>query len=165
MNKDSDKIIIREYKIEDIEEISTIVTRNLFEVNIKDYGEEMMKEHAKSFSKENILHSHIEKREKVYVAIKEGEVVGTAGIAKPWNNNPGEYWILTVFVKPENHGQGIGKKLIEKVEEYAKSIEAKKLVIPASITGNEFYYKLGYTYKDNKKELNEEQMYMMEKML
>ena len=54
---------------------------------------------------------------------------------------------------------------IEKVEEYAKSIEAKKLVIPASITGNEFYYKLGYTYKDNKKELNEEQMYIMEKML
>ena len=124
-----------------------------------------MKELLKNIGITEVGYYSKEKREKVYVAIKEGEVVGTAGIAKPWNNNPGEYWILTVFVKPENHGQGIGKKLIEKVEEYAKSIEAKKLVIPASITGNEFYYKLGYTYKDNKKELNEEQMYIMEKML
>lgn len=41
----------------------------------------------------------------------------------------------------------------------------KKLIIPASITAHEFYYKLGYRYKDGKKELNDEDMYIMEKSL
>jgi GNAT superfamily N-acetyltransferase len=123
-----------------------------------------MKEHAKMFSKENISQT-FKNREKVFVALKGNRIVGTAGLEAAWSKNPGEYWVLTVFIEPEYQGQGIGRKLIEKVEEYAKSIEAKKLVVPASITGNEFYYKLGYTYKDNKKELNEEKMYIMEKIL
>lgn len=158
------EVIIREYKNEDLEDICNIITRNLLEVNVKDYGEEMVKEHAKNFSKENIT-TTFQNREKVYVALKNGRIVGTAGIEQAWSKTPGEYWILTVFVKPENHGQGIGRKLIKRIEEYAKSIKAKKLVIPASIAGNEFYYKLGYTYKDNKKELNEEGLYIMEKTL
>ena len=61
--------------------------------------------------------------------------------------------------------EGIGKSLINKVEEYAKEINAKKLVVPASITACEFYHKLGYEYANGKKELNEEQMYIMEKLM
>lgn len=163
-NLDSEEVVIRECKKEDLEELSNIVTRNLLEINAKDYGEEMMREHAKSFSKENIANS-LKNREKVYVALKNGELIGTAGIEESWSKEPGVYYILTVFVKPENHGQGIGRRLIERVEEHAKSINVKKLIVPASITGNEFYYKLGYKYKDNKKELNEEKMYIMEKVL
>lgn len=159
-----DNIIIREYQVQDLDEISDIITKNLLEVNVKDYGEEMMKEHAKMFSKENISQT-FKDREEVFVALKDNKIVGTAGLEVAWSKNPGEYWILTVFVEPEYQGQGIGRKLIEKVEEHAKSIDAKKLVVPASITGNEFYYKLGYTYKNNKKELNEEKMYIMEKVL
>ena len=161
---DSDKVIIRECKKEDLEEISNIVTRNLLEINAKDYGEEMMKEHAKSFSKDNIADT-LKNRDMVYVALKKGKVIGTAGIEESWSKEPGVYYILTVFIKPENHGQGIGRKLIDKIEEYAKNINVKKLIVPASITGNEFYYKLGYSYKDNKKDLNEEKMYIMEKIL
>ena len=82
----------------------------------------------------------------------DDNVVGTAGIDKSWYSND-EYWILTVFIKPENHGQGIGKKLIEKIEEYATTLPVKKLIIPASITAHKFYYKLGYKYKDGKKNL------------
>lgn len=55
--------------------------------------------------------------------------------------------------------------LIEEIEKYAQKINAKKLVIPASIAGCEFYHKLGYEYKDGKKELNNDQMYIMEKYL
>ena len=154
---------IVEYDKKYIEQISKIIIQNLLTVNSKDYGMERVKKMAEDFTVEKLQNS-LSKRKKVFVALIDDNVVGTAGIDKSWYSDD-EYWILTVFVKPENHGQGIGKKLIGKIEEYATSLPIKKLVIPASITAHEFYYKLGYRYKDEKKELNDEDMYIMEKNL
>ena len=154
-------IEIKEYNETYVEQISTIVIRNLLEVNVKDYSVEKVQEMAKDFAVEK-LKDTLKNRKKVFVAIKNNEVVGTAGIDVSWYN-PDEYYILTVFVKPENHGEGIGRLLIKAIEDYAIHSNFKKLIIPASITAHEFYYKLGYRYKDNQKVLNEENMYLMEK--
>lgn len=161
---DLQETTIREFEAGDGPQVSQIVTRNLLEVNAKDYGKEMMEEHAKQFSKEQILET-FKDRIKIFAAEKNGEIFGTAGLAEDWSKEKGSYCILTVFVKPENQGQGIGRKLIEDIEEFAKTINAKKLTVPASIAGHQFYYKLGYRYKDDKKVLNEEGMYIMQKML
>lgn len=99
----------------------------MLEININDYGIEKVKEMAKDFEAKK-LNKTLINREKVYVALKDNEVVGTAGV-------------------------------------YTKQLPIKKLVVPASITAHEFYYKLGYRYKDGKKELNEENMYIMEKYI
>ena len=152
---------IVEYKERYLEQISNLIIQDLLTVNSNDYGIERVKKMAEDFTVEKLQNS-LSKRKKVFVALIDDNVVGTAGIDKSWYSDD-EYWILTVFVKPENHGQGIGKKLIEKVEEYATTLPVKKLIIPASITAHEFYYKLGYKYKDGKKELNDEDMYIMEK--
>ena len=79
--------------------------------------------------------------------------------------NADEYWILTVFVKPEHHGKGIGNLLIKTIESYAIKSNIKKLVVPSSITAHKFYYKLGYKYKHNIEKTNDENMYIMEKYL
>ena len=152
---------IVEYDEKYLEQISDIIIQDLLTINSKDYGIEEIKKMAEDFTVEKLQNS-LSKRKKVFVALIDDHVVGTAGIDKSWNSDD-EYWILTVFVKPENHGQGIGKKLIEKIEEFATTLPIKKLIIPASITAHEFYYKLGYKYKDGKKELNDEDMYIMEK--
>ena len=155
-------IEIKEYNENYVEQISTLITRNLLEINVKDYGVEKVQEMAKDFTVEK-LKDALKNRKKVFVAVKDNEVVGTAGIDVSWYN-PDEYYILTVFVKPENHGEGIGRLLIKAIEDYAIHSNFKKLIIPASITAHEFYYKLGYRYKDNQKVLNEENMYLMEKI-
>ena len=152
---------IVEYKEKYLEQISNVIIQDLLTVNINDYGIERVKKMAEDFTVEKLQNS-LSKRNKVFVALIDDNVVGTAGIDKSWYSDD-EYWILTVFVKPENYGQGIGKKLIKKIEEYATTLPVKKLIIPASITAHEFYYKLGYKYKDGKKELNDEDMYIMEK--
>lgn len=157
-------IEIKEYEEKYADEISEIVIRNLLEVNVQDYGKEFSKKQAKEFTVDKIREV-LKTREKVYVALSNNNVIGTAGMTKSWYNDDGEYWILTVFVKPEKQGQGIGRFLIEHIEEYARKINAKKLVIPASITACEFYHKLGYEYKNCKKELNDEKMYIMEKLM
>lgn len=142
---------IVEYKEKYLEQISNLIIQDLLTVNSNDYGIERVKKMAEDFTVEKLQNS-LSKRKKVFVALIDDNVVGTAGIDKSWYSND-EYWILTVFIKPENHGQGIGKKLIEKIEEYATTLPVKKLIIPASITAHKFYYKLGYKYKDGKKNL------------
>ena len=156
------EIIIREYQESDIKDISNIVVRNMIEINSKDYGLKEMKSHAEGFTEEK-LYEKFKNRTKVWVAVIDDEVVGTAGIEADWDNVKDTYWVLTVFVKPENHGQKIGTLLMKQLEQYAKEIKARKLIVPASITGNEFYYKLGYNYRNNKKELNENKQYILEK--
>lgn len=157
-------IEITEYEDKYAEEISKIVIQNLLEVNSKDYGIEFCENSSKDFTVEKIK-ENFNKRTKVFVALKNDIVVGTAGLDKSWYNDDGEYWILTVFVDIAHHGKGIGKMLIQKIEAFAKEMKFKKLVIPASITGCEFYHKLGYEYANGKKELNEDKMYIMEKYL
>lgn len=157
------QVIIREYEDNDIDAVSNIVVRNMLEVNSKDYGIEKMKEYAKGFTKEN-LKEKFKYRTKVWVATIDDEIVGTVGMEADWDGIKDTYWVLTLFIKPEYHGQKIGTMLMRKLEEYAKEIGTKKLIIPASITGNEFYHKLGYNYRDNKKEIDEKGHYMMEKI-
>ena len=155
-------IEIKEYDNKYAEEISKIIIQNLLKINSKDYGLEFAKKTAKEFTTEKII-ENFPKKTKVFVAMKDNKVIGTAGLDKSWYNNDGEYWILSVFVDVSYHNQGIGKMLINKIEQFAKTISTKKLVIPASITGCEFYHKFGYEYANGKKELNSEQMYIMEK--
>ena len=157
-------IEIKEYDNKYAEEMSKIIIQNLLEVNSKDYGLEFVKKSVKEFTPEEIMRN-FPKRTKVFVALEDNKVIGTAGLNKSWYNGDGEYWILTVFVDIKHHKKGIGRMLIEEREKYARQINAKKLVIPASIAGCEFYQKLGYKYANGKKELNEGQMYIMEKYL
>jgi len=157
-------IELKEYEEKYAEEMSKIIIQNLLEVNSKDYGLEYSKKAAEDFTTHKIK-ENFGKRTKVLVALENGVVVGTAGLDKSWYSDDAEYFILTVFVDIAHHKQGIGKMLIRELEKFAKKIPAKRLVIPASVAGCEFYHKIGYKYVDGKKELNEEQMYMMEKHL
>ena len=78
-------------------------------------------------------------------------------------NNENKYIILTVFISLENQHQGIGKMLIQKIEEYASQIHTVELLTPASIYDCEFYKKIGYDYYNGIKELNEDGEYVLSK--
>ena len=114
-------IEIKEYEDKYAEAISKIVVQNMLEVNSKDYGIEYCENSAKDFTVDKIL-ENFNNRTKVFVALKNDIVVGTAGLDKSWYNDDGEYWILTVFVDIAHHKQGIGKMLIQKIEEFAKKM-------------------------------------------
>lgn len=159
-----DNIDIEEYQEKDIENISNMIIQNIFEVDSKDYGINEAKKLIEKYYTKDKLQENFRNRKKVYVAKLNGMIVGTAGIDKSWYSDNDEYWILSVFVRPENHKQGIGTKLINKIEEYAREINAKRLIIPSTITGSGFYQKMGYEYVNGIKKLNEENMYMMEKI-
>lgn len=163
---------IKEYEEKYAKEISEIVLNNLYKINIKDYGKELIDKIAVNFSEE-MIKNNFSKRVKCFVAINDEKVVGTASIdlVKEKNNlninnkNKDKYIILTVFTKIENHHQGIGKMLIEKVEEYAKQVGAKELIIPASVYGCDFYKKMGYDYYQGITTNNKNGEYILSKIL
>jgi N-acetylglutamate synthase-like GNAT family acetyltransferase len=154
-------IIAREYKEYDAEEISHIVRRNLFEVNIADYGEEEIEKQVEKFKQEDIIRKF--KTRITYVATHEGNVIGTASISNDFSKDKSIYSLLTVFTLPEYHKKGVGKILLEKLEEKARELNAKKIVVEPSNTAKNFYRKLGYEY--GAEFLNEENHILMEKYL
>mgnify|MGYP003294226651 CR=1 FL=1 len=117
---------------------------------IMAYGEKSPD--GRRFMKNEEIKKNFPNRAKCLVAVENNKVVGTTSIDKLRGDTTGEkYMIQTVFVKMENHHQGIGKMLMAEIEKSAKEIGAKQLIILASIYACEFYRKLGYDYLDSKK--------------
>ena len=156
-------IKIVEYDSKYAKEMSEIIINNMYEINIRDHGKDVIDRISKHFSEEEIK-KDFPKRTKCFVALCDEKVVGTASIDRFRGDETGKkYIILTVFVKKENHKQGIGKRLIQEIEKYAMQLGVKELIIPASVYGCEFYRKLGYDYLNGKKEQNEDKEYMLVK--
>jgi len=90
-------------------------------------------------------------------------VIGTGTIAGYWGSET-ESILLTIFILPEYQGKGLGRKLIETLEQDEYALRAARIEIPASITAVGFYRKLGYDYKDSIAKLDPEQpFYRLEK--
>ena len=156
-------IKIVEYNNNYAKELSEIILDNMYKINIKEHGKEVIDRISKHFT-ENEIKKNFPNRTKCLVALKDNEVVGTASINKYKGDTTGEkYILLTVFVKIENHHQGIGKKLIQNIEEIAVNLGCKELIIPASVYACEFYRKYGFDYLDGKKIQNEDKEYILVK--
>lgn len=150
----------RRFEDEDAEGVHSLIIRNFKEVNIKDYGEkaidELVKTHDVDWVRQVASFAHM------YVFLHEDKIVGVGSISSFWGSKT-ESILLTVFVLPEYHGKGIGRKIIQTLEQDGLFLRADRIEIPASITGAEFYRKLGYDYKNGIKELDGEGHYRLEK--
>ena len=154
-------ISVRRFIEEDAEVISSIVRRNFLEININDYSQKEMEALAKTYGKDKILNINCFAHS--YVALVDKQLVGCGSIASFWGSLE-ESILMTIFVLPELHGRGIGRKIIETLESDEYFLIAKRVEIPASITACEFYRKLGYDFKDGIKKLDGEGLYRLEKM-
>lgn len=98
----------------------------------------------------------------MYVFCLDEKIVGVGSISSFWGSET-ESILLTVFVLPEFHGKGIGRMIIRTLEQDELFIRAERVEIPASITAVDFYKKFGYGFKNNKKQLDEEGHFRLEK--
>ena len=64
---------------------------------------------------------------------------------------------------PEYQGKGIGRAIIDTLENDIYYLRAKRIEIPASITGVPFYLKMGYHFKNGISEPDKEHLIRMEK--
>lgn len=119
-----------------------------------------MEELAKVYDVKKVL--SIAEFAHMYVFEWKNKIVGVGSISSFWGSET-ESILLTIFVLPELHGNGIGRKIINTLELDEFYVRASRIEIPASITAAEFYRKFGYDYKNGIKELDEEHHYRLEK--
>ena len=153
-------ILVRRFRPEDAKEVSDLIVHTLRTTNIRDYSEELIENVVAQFTPEKVIEragwTHF------YVFCDGERIVGCGAIGPYWGSET-ESSLFNIFVHPACQGKGIGRVIIETLEadEYAR--RASRIEIPASITGCQFYRKLGYDYKDGINALDADQHYRLEK--
>ena len=151
---------IRLFKPEDAEEVAKLVAQTLKTSNSKDYSPEYIEDAISSLSAEVLIDRAASGH--MYIVCDQEKIVGCGAIAGYWGSTT-ESILLTIFVLPEYQGRGIGSLIIRTLEKDEYFLRAKRIEIPASVTAVDFYRKMGYDYKNGISELDEEQLYRLEK--
>lgn len=151
---------VRRFCTGDAEEVSALITHTLRTSNSKDYSEEYIENDVKAFTPEGVIEragwTHF------YVVCDHEVIVGCGAIGSYWGKKD-ESSLFNIFVLPAYQGRGVGRKIIETLEQDEFFLRAKRIEIPASITACAFYRKMGYNYKNGVDTVDEEQLYRLEK--
>ena len=151
---------IRRIVNEDAYKVSELIRRTIRISNTKDYPEDLMDQLIAIETPEHVLEraswTHF------YVAEEGEDIIGCGAIGPFWGKED-ESSLFTIFVDPDQQGKGIGRKIIETLEQDEFALRAKRIEIPASITGVPFYLKIGYGFKNGISEPDDEHLIRMEK--
>ena len=153
-------MVIRRIKDSDAEAVSRLIRTTIGISNKKDYPEGLMDELIAAETPEHVLEraswTHF------YVVQEAEEIIGCGAIGPYWGKED-ESSLFTIFVHPDHQGKGIGRLIVETLEQDEFALRARRIEIPASITGLPFYRKMGYSFKDGRDTVDEEHLYRLEK--
>ena len=153
-------MLIRRFEKTDADEVSALIRTTLSVSNSKDYPPEYIERDVQFFTPENVIQragwTHC------YVVCENEQIVGCGAIGPYWDKQD-ESSLFNIFVLPEYQGKGIGRAIIETLEQDEYFLRAKRIEIPASITACAFYRKMGYEYKNGMDQVDEEGLYRLEK--
>ena len=151
---------IRRFQKEDAAPVSALIAETLRTVNIRDYSPEYIERLIGELTPEQIIRRA--EATHFYVVCDGEQIVGSGAIGPYWGRED-ESSLFTVFVLPSCQGRGLGRRIIQTLEGDVYFLRAKRIEVPASITGAEFYKKMGYTYKNGIREIDEEALCRLEK--
>ena len=151
---------IRRITEADIPVVVSLIARTLRVVNSRDYPTEYIEDLVSRNGPANIARRS--KTAHMYVVCAGERIVGCGAIRR-LDASADACTLLSVFVLPELHGQGIGRRIVQalEVDEYAR--RARRIELHASLTAVDFYLKLGYTYKNGVRKISTDGCVLLEK--
>lgn len=151
---------IRLFEQTDAAAVSELIRNTIRISNVKDYPLELMERLIESQTPQHVIEraswTHF------YVVQEQQKIIGCGAIGPYWGKED-ESSLFTIFVLPEYQGKGIGRAIIDTLENDIYFLRARRIEIPASITGVPFYLKMGYHFKDGISEPDNEHLIRMEK--
>ena len=123
--------MIRKLTEDDARELSAMIRKILYDVNINDTPESSIKELYDEYSEEGI--KELSKKRDIYVAV-EHDIIGS--VAKDEN------FICTLFVK--HRYKGLGKKLLLFIELKIRQEGYDHTWLVSSLSSDGFFRKMGY---------------------
>lgn len=151
---------IRPFEQTDAVAVSELIRNTIRISNVKDYPIELMERLIESQTPQHVIEraswTHF------YVVQQQKKIIGCGAIGPYWGKED-ESSLFTIFVLPEYQGKGIGRAIINTLENDVYFLRARRIEIPASITGVPFYLKMGYHFKNGISEPDKEHIIRMEK--
>ena len=154
------EIKVRRYIAGDEKDICKVVKKDVLTENIKDYPKEAIDHLIESHNEDLIIRRA--KAFHVYVLTENDNIIGVGMIGPYWDSLT-ESSFFTIFIDPDYKGLGLGRKIIETLEQDEYYKRADRVEIPASITAVEFYKHFGYGFKKHGNIVDDEGIYRMEK--
>lgn len=156
----SESLNVRRIEDSDAKAVSDLIRKTISISNKKDYPEVIMDQLIEIETPEHVLEraswTHF------YVVLEGDDIIGCGAIGPYWGKED-ESSLFTIFVDPDRQGKGVGRLIMNTLENDEYFLRARRIEIPASITGVPFYLKMGYHYKDGITEPDEEHLIRMEK--
>lgn len=153
---------IRLFQPSDGKSVANLLARNFIEINSQDYPPVQIAKLLQEYTPEKIIqqatHAH------TYIAEDDHQVIGTGTICPYWGSQT-ESILLSLFVLPEFHGQGIGSALMKSLENDPFYTRSVRIEVPASRTAKEFYLKFGFQLKQQIQWEDEQGYIPLEKFL
>lgn len=158
-------MLIRRFLPEDGEVVAAMVYKTLREVSIQDYSEEYIEDLIFNWPAQYFISSSQVNHFYVLVDDDNGDKIVGCGTIGPYMERSDESILLSVFVHPAYQGRGLGRKILEALEADEYFLRSKRIELPASLSAENFYLKMGYTYKNGKRKVNDHLLVEMEKLL
>jgi putative acetyltransferase len=127
--------VVRRARHGDERDMWRVHTRAIIEVSAKDYPAAVIDELLSPEPMENVESSPV----CFFVAEADGAVVGLAGVDLVGGSIP------VVMVDPKHLRQGIGTRLLARVQEHARNAGVGTLTVGSSKYAREFYRALGFS--------------------
>ncbi len=139
------RTVIRRAAASDIPGIRTAHHASVRDIAAQDYsGEQVSAWTARILDRETVSHIAYQiKQETVWVVERDGIIEGFAHFRTPADIHPAGY-LHALYLTPEVAGAGVGRRMLQLVEEHARKLGYTRIGLHSSRTARGFYLKLGY---------------------
>lgn len=131
---------IRRAEVDDIEHFKEVVESSITVLCKDHYSQDQINGLLKQYPVPELYKRWLNERI-LLVAEKDSKIVGFAQF------DPAIAAIEAVHVLPECTHLGIGRRLVEEIENIASAMNIKRIVLESSINADKFYAKCGYVRK------------------
>lgn len=145
---------IRNATLADAAMLSRLIVRTIRTSNSKDYDQQSIDLLCAIFGQGQVVEKI--RDELIFLCFSGSDLAGTVGLKR-------EY-LRSLFVDPTYQQQGIGKALVEFIEEIAQENDISEIMLHSSLTAQDFYTALGYEFSELQMH-NEGPFVLMRKML
>ncbi|MFL0194088.1 GNAT family N-acetyltransferase [Clostridium sp. WILCCON 0269] len=143
---DINRIVFEKAKLDDVNKLLHIIHRCVEEVNSKNYESWEIKKFLNGFNTEWL--NDIVFNRHSYSVKYNGEIIGMGAVSRDASQENQSYF-TAIFINPDYHKRGIGKKLIRFLEQDEWCLNSNLIEVPSSKSSHKFYHKLGYEYRTN----------------
>ena len=128
--------------------------------NSGDYHPDYIEHLAGNFTPERLIQRA--KWTDFYVVCKKGSIIGCGAIGSRGGQQE-ESHIYNVYVSPREQRQGIGRSIIQTLEQSEYFLRSTRVEVISSVTAVGFYLKLGYELKGKMNATEKDKLYILEK--